>query len=187
MTREDDVHPAPLETQRLLVEWLRLEHAAKLYPVLRDPRIYRFIPDEPPSSEMDLEALFARYLQGPPPSQRALFFNWAVRLKGEGSYIGTLQATVDLESRRAILAYLVGPDFWGKGLASEALRALLAYLFSRGDIDSAEARIDSRNEASVRLVRRVGFQLRHMHVKVEYFKGFWSDEYLFGIHAPARA
>jgi [ribosomal protein S5]-alanine N-acetyltransferase len=187
MTREGEVQPAPLETPRLLVEWLRPEHAAKLYPVLRDPRIYRLIPDEPPSSEKDLEGLFARYLSGPPPSQRALFLNWAVRLKREGNYIGTLQATVDLEGRRAIVAYLLGPDFWGKGLASEALRALLVYLFSRGDIDSAEARIDSRNEPSLRLVRHVGFELRHMHAKVEYFKGHWSDEYLFRIRAPARA
>ncbi|HKN07155.1 MAG TPA: GNAT family N-acetyltransferase [Thermoplasmata archaeon] len=187
MIREEGAPPTIFESQRLVVESLRMEHAAKLYAVLRDPRIYTFISDDPPSSVGDLEARFARYLKGPAPSSGALFLNWAVRLKTGGDYIGTLQATIDIGGRRASVAYLLGPGFWGKGLASEALGALLGWLFSRGGVISAEARIDTRNERSVRLVRRLGFELVRVDRKAEFFKGAWGDEYLFRILAPSHS
>lgn len=175
-----------LETPRLVIEPLRLEHAAKLYPVLRDPRIYTFISDVAPSSESDLEAHFARYLAGPARDSRELWFNWAVRLKAGGEYVGTLQATVDLSGRRAFVAYILGPDRWGMGLASEALGALLSCLFSRGDVDVAEAAIDTRNERSIRLVKRLGFELLRVDRKAEFIQGSWWDEYLFRIFAPGH-
>jgi len=187
MVREDRASPIAFESPRLVVESLRTAHAAELFGALRDPRVYTFISDDPPSSVGDLEARFGRYLKGPAPFSGALFLNWAVRLKTGEGYIGTLQATIDIGRRRASVAYLLGPEFWGKGLGSEAVQALLAWLFSRGDVDSAEARIDTRNDRSILLVRRLGFELIQVVRKAEFFKGSWGDEYLFRILASARS
>ncbi len=185
MPDESPAPSTPLETARVVIESLRIELATRLYPVLKDPRIYTFISDEPPSSAKSLATLFARYLEGPGPSSNAVFLNWAVRLKKRGDYVGTLQATIDTGSRRASVAYLLGPDYWGQGLASEALGALLSHLFARGTLDSVEARIDTRNDRSVRLVRRLGFELVRVDRKAEFFKGSWGDEYLFRIRRPS--
>jgi len=181
------VPPLAFESPRLRVETLRTAHAAKLFAALRDPRVYTFISDDPPASVADLKARFGRYLRGPAPSSGELFLNWAVRLKAGGAYIGTLQATIDPGARRASVAYLLGPEFWGKGLASEAVEALLAWLFLRGGVDSAEARIDTRNDRSIRLVRRLGFELIQVVRKAEFFKGSWGDEYVFRLLASARS
>jgi [ribosomal protein S5]-alanine N-acetyltransferase len=187
MVREARASPIAFESPRLRVESLRTAHAAKLFPALRDPRVYTFISEDPPASVEDLEARFGRYLKGPAPFSGTLFLNWAVCLKSCEDYIGTLQATTDIGRRRASVAYLLGPQFWGKGFASEAVGALLAWLFSRGDVDSAEARIDTRNDRSIRLVRRLGFELVEVVRKAEFFKGSWGDEYLFRILASARS
>ncbi len=187
MTHERPAPSAPFETPRLLIESLRIEHATQLYPVLKDPRIYTFISDDPPSSARALATLFSRYLEGPGLSSTTVFLNWAVRLKTGGDYVGTLQATIDPGSRRAAVAYLLGPDYWGKGLASEALGALLSHLFTRGDVGSAEARVDVRNDRSIRLVRHLGFELVHVDRKAEFFKGSWGDEYLFRIPASSHS
>ena len=187
VVREDQPSAETFESSRLVVESLRTAHAVKLFPALSDPRVCTFISNDPPSSVGDLEALYARYLKGPAPSSGALFLNWAVRLKAGGDYVGTLQATIDIGRRCASVAYLLGPEFWGKGFASEAVGALLVWLFSRGDVNSAEARVDTRNERSVRLVRRLGFELVRVDRKAEFFKGSWGDEYLFRILASARS
>ncbi len=47
-----------IESDRLLLEPLRLRHAKHLFPLLSDPQIYSFIPQDPPASLRQLQARF---------------------------------------------------------------------------------------------------------------------------------
>ncbi len=58
--------PSPrFETRRLVIEPLRAEHAAELFTLLCDPRIYEFIPEDPPVTEQALKARFDRFARAP--------------------------------------------------------------------------------------------------------------------------
>lgn len=46
------------------------------------------------------------------------WLNWAVRLRQESTYIGTLEATV-YNNQTATIAYLIFPLFWQQGYAKE--------------------------------------------------------------------
>ncbi len=166
-----------LETERLYLEPLQERHATLLYPVLRDKRIYTYLPQEPPT----LEALQWRYqklaIRLPPPGDQA-WLNWAVRVKVSGAYVGTVQATVT-PVRMAEIAYELGPLFWGQGYATEACCRVLTMLFADYDVSEVNAQVDTRNAASIALLERLGFMRVGFQSEADFFKGHGSDEYTY--------
>jgi [ribosomal protein S5]-alanine N-acetyltransferase len=55
------------------------------------------------------------------------------------------------------IGYIFHPDHWGRGLAREALAALVARAFARFDFPAVTADVDPRNAASLKLLDRLGF------------------------------
>jgi len=55
------------------------------------------------------------------------------------------------------LLYGLYPAFWGKGLASEMSRAMIALAFDRHRLDVIDTAVDEPNVASVRVLERLGF------------------------------
>lgn len=146
-----------LETKRLRCEPLQPQHAAQMFPVLSDTRIYTYLPGKPPLS---LEALQRRYdflSAGRSPDGSERWLNWILLLRLDGAAVGFWQATVHAD--HASIAYVLHPDYWGRGLASEASLALVSLLFDRFALSFLRAEIHFENQASHALVRRLGFQL----------------------------
>ena len=167
-----------LETDRLLLEPLREMHAALLFPLVSDAAMYRFIPQQPPS---ELAALAARYRhleRRSPPEGDEVWLNWALRLKINGTYVGLLQTTLRPRKARAYIAYEVGVRHQHKGYATEACRRLLALLFEH-QVDRVIAEVDSRNAASLALLRRLNFSEDEYTENADHFKGGPSHEFRF--------
>ena len=55
------------------------------------------------------------------------------------------------------LLYGLYPAFWGKGLATELSRAMIALAFDRHGLDVIDTAVDAPNVASVRVLERLGF------------------------------
>ena len=55
------------------------------------------------------------------------------------------------------IGYILHPDYWGRGLAAEAVGAAIAHIFAAYDIPAIRADVDPRNEASLKLLARFGF------------------------------
>lgn len=172
-----------LETPRLFIDPIRCEHAPDLFAVLRDPRIYTYIPEEPPRSEEDLEARIRRLVMGPERSVRELWFNWVVRTKEDGKFVGSLQSTLYVGLGSASVAYLFGPAYWGRGFAREGVSAMVSWIGARSDVRVIEALVDTRNLRSIRLLRQLGFRRIKTETRADFFKGSWSDEHLFRLSA----
>ena len=179
--------PPRFVTPRTRIEPLEEDHALELFRALSDPRIYEFLPEDPPASEAELLARIERWTRGPGTAARERWFNWAVLLTAEPAVAGSLQATVDLNERQASVAYLLAPKLWGQGIAREALVPLLAWLRSRDDVSEVIAVIDSRNVRSLHLVRRLGFELVRTVRHADFFKGSWSDELTLRWAGPTRS
>jgi [ribosomal protein S5]-alanine N-acetyltransferase len=167
-----------LETGRLILEPLCREHARHLFSVLSDPRIYTFIPKAPPSSVLTLEARYRQLESRVSPSGEELWLNWAIHLKEPGVYIGTIQATI-LNNHSSLLAYELSPDFWGQGYATEACSRIIESLFTDYDVGEIVAEVDTRNEASCKLLERLTFKRIKMQAGADFFKGRSSDEYTY--------
>jgi ribosomal-protein-alanine N-acetyltransferase len=167
-----------LETERLILEPLSRQHAAHLFPVLSDARIYQFIPQEPPVSVLALEDRYGRLESRVSPSGQELWLNWAIFLKEQNAYLGTVQATV-FDYRRSWLAYELSPAFWGHGYATEACAKVIEALFTDYNVAEIGAEVDTRNEASYKLLERLSFRRIKTSERADFFKGKFSDEYTY--------
>ena len=100
-------------TPRLRIEPLRSTHAPLLFAALADSRIYSYIPDEAHPSVDSLTRRYAFLERGAPAGAGEIWLNWALRRADTAAYIGTLQATVTLESH-AYIGYVFASSAWGR-------------------------------------------------------------------------
>ena len=52
---------------------------------------------------------------------------------------------------------MVHPEYWGRGIATEAARAFIDYAFEARAVDQLTADVDPRNSASLRVLAKLGF------------------------------
>ena len=114
--------------------------------VLSDPALYAFIGGAPPGEE-ELRARYARQTAGS-PDPGTTWCNWVLQLRATGELVGTVQAT--LAAATAEVAWVVGTPWQGRGLATEAARALVAALREHGvRVVRAHIHPDHRSSAAV--------------------------------------
>jgi [ribosomal protein S5]-alanine N-acetyltransferase len=145
-----------LLTERTNIEPLEVEHAGKLYNLLLDENLYRFIPIDPPVSLGALAARYNRLRQRISPDGQERWLNWAIRINATADYVGTIEATV-MPDNTAKLAYMIFPQFWLQGYAKERCQRVINHLFKEYSVVKILSEIDTRNIASIRLVESLGF------------------------------
>jgi RimJ/RimL family protein N-acetyltransferase len=118
-------------------------------------------------------------------ARAATLFQWGIARREDDEVIGTCTLFhIEQQHRRAELGYVLRRDQWGRGLATEALTALVNHGFSTLGLHRLEADIDPRNAASIRLVERLGFK-REGHLRERYFvSGQIQDSLIYGLLAP---
>ena len=123
---------AVLTTERLGLVPLTAGDADAMAPVLGDERLHEFIGGTP-ATPSGLRDDFARLAAGS-SNPDVLWLNWIVRRRTDGQPLGTVQATVSCGDGRWIanVAWVIGVDWQNQGFASEAARALVAWLLEHG-------------------------------------------------------
>ena len=121
----------------------------------------------------DLEPFFAifsnpramRYWSSPPwdfEKTRAWLADWIDAPAGDSDdFVIEYQGRVIGKAgcwRLPEIGYILHPDAWGQGLAREALSAIIAHVFAAHAVAAITADVDPRNEASLRLLERLGFE-----------------------------
>lgn len=100
----------------------------------------------------------------------------------DGTPIGSsFLVDVDLEGRKAELGYWIVPDEQGNGYGSEAAELCLVHAFDELGLHKVWARTVHDNEASRRILEKLGFQ--HEGVLREHWQGYgrYVDENRFGL------
>jgi RimJ/RimL family protein N-acetyltransferase len=77
----------------------------------------------------------------------------------------------------------LAPGRQGRGLAAEALGAVLDALFARHGLHRAFAQADDRNVSVHRLLERLGFRCEARHVEADWFKGEWATLRVYALLA----
>lgn len=135
---------------------LAVDDAVEMVGVLGGVELYQFIGGEPPTLRQ-LRARYEQLVAGGPDDGSEQWFNWIVRQASDGRAVGTVQATVFDEGRRADIAWVIGLAWQGRGYATEATKAMVEWLRSRGTT-SFTAHIHPDHGASSKVAERVGLQ-----------------------------
>jgi RimJ/RimL family protein N-acetyltransferase len=153
----DDWPAAPiLQTARLSLEPLRVDHAEEMAPLLDDVRLFAFTGGEPCTLD-ELRARYQRQVIGWSHDRHERWLNWIVRERSSGQAVGTTQATITVDGDAVIgkIAWIVGSRHQGRGCACEAADAMVAWLREQG-ARILFAEIHPEHEASMGVARHLG-------------------------------
>jgi RimJ/RimL family protein N-acetyltransferase len=145
---------APIATARLTLVPLRVDDAAEMAEVLAAPSLYAFTGGSPPTVEALRERYEAQAAGGSADGSQA-WRNWIVREGTDGPAAGYVQATVTGDT--ADVAWVIGEPWQGRGYASEAAQAMVAWLAANG-VRTVTAHIHPAHEASAGVADRVGLK-----------------------------
>jgi ribosomal-protein-alanine N-acetyltransferase len=164
-------HIPTLETDRLILRAMRVSDAADMYAYACRPSVTEYLTWDPHQSvDVTREYLVyvgQRYLTGD-------FYDWSIICKEDGRMIGTCGFTsFNCPADSGEIGYVLSPAYQGRGLATEAVRRVLHFGFEELSLHRIEAHFIQGNEASRRLMERVGmtfegFARESMRIKGRY-------------------
>jgi RimJ/RimL family protein N-acetyltransferase len=142
----------PLQTARLDLEPLRVEHAAEAARAFADERLHTFTGGAP-ADEAALRERYGHQVVGRSPDGSETWLNWMLRRRDTGDLVGSVQATV--RDGGADLAWVVAVAHQGQGYAREAAQAMAAWLREAG-VSRLTAHIHPDHAASAGVARALG-------------------------------
>ncbi len=145
-----------LAPARLTLEPQLASHAEEMFHVLSDPAIYEY-ENAPPASVEWLRERYTMLESRQSADGCQQWLNWVIRLP-TSELAGYVQATVYSDGRAAI-AYELGSRYWGRGIAREAVQAMIDELVARYQVRTVSAVLRRANHRSLRLLERLGFAL----------------------------
>jgi RimJ/RimL family protein N-acetyltransferase len=173
----------PVRTERLLLRPLAMSDADALLAYRGRDDVSRYVPFEPMSRDDIVERIAGRWARTELTDE-----GQSLTLGAQLAETGELAGDVVLfwhsrEHADGELGYVFNPALAGRGYATEAAGAMLRLGFSELGLHRIVARIDERNEPSLRLARRLGMRQEARLVRNERFKGEWSTEVDFAMLA----
>ncbi|GGH47614.1 GNAT family N-acetyltransferase [Frigidibacter albus] len=154
-------------TDRLILRPARMEDLMDLHTIMSDPRAMRYWSHAAHAGTERTERYLTGMVAAVPEAEE-----YMVELRAApGRVVGKAGCW-----RPDEVGYIFHPDVWGKGYAYEALSAILPRAFARSpDLPAITADVDPRNTASVRLLERLGFELRGRAENTFEVEGVWTD------------
>jgi RimJ/RimL family protein N-acetyltransferase len=146
----------PIETARLQLRRYAEGDVELVHRLMSDPRVMRYYPmlyDVERSRNL-LEKMLESY-------QKPGYSLLAAERRSDGRYVGQVgllywdgvDARVDVE-----VAYMLLPECWGLGYATEAARACRDWAFENLDVDRVVSFIDTKNRPSIAVAKRNGMK-----------------------------
>ncbi|MBR2987092.1 MAG: GNAT family N-acetyltransferase [Clostridia bacterium] len=158
-----------LDSERLLYRVMTKDDVDDLYRYASDPSVSRYLTWEAHPSRAYTARYVARVRQA---YREGRFFDFALILRENGRMIGTCGLTsVDEDNRSCEIGYVLSREYWGRGLATEALGTLLAFAFSELGFHRAEVRFMADNRASLHVAEKNGMVFEGYRREGLYAKG----------------
>ena len=148
--------------------------AEKFFSWINSPEVSRFRP-APPVESLEAEREWIRH-----HSETEQDIVWAIFCQEDGELIGSTGLhRLSREHRRAVSGTLIGrPEYWGRGLAGELTRLRTAYAFEQLDLRKLNSEVIHGNNASLRMLMRVGYRVVGIFRDHFLRDGEWLDFYL---------
>lgn len=163
-----------ISTKRLVLRRARPEDLLPLHAILSDPAAMRYWAT-PEHTTLQQTRDWLDSMMGADPARSDEFI-----LEHRGQIIGKAGAW-----KLPDIAYILHQDFWRQGLMTEAMAALLPYLFRQHDLPRLTAEADPRNSATIALLKRLGFAETHRAERTLKWKDEWCDSIYFALPRPA--
>lgn len=173
------LHLPTIGTARLRLRPLLEADIPAHYAVFSDREVARYWSREPWSDIAQAEESIRAILAAQADGSEARF---GIELLATGELIGNVGLHHFFgSSRRCEIGYALGSRHWGRGYATEALRAAIRHGFDALDLNRIEADIDPRNAASARVLEKLGFRKEGFMPERWFVFGEFADTVNYGL------
>jgi len=170
----------PLETARLTLRRLTPDDTEAFFAIMNDERVTRYLlfPRLLELSQAEDWIVRDMALYDNEPN----FYLWAMECRETSALVGTISLHVVREdSDVGEVGYSLGQGHWGRGLAAEALRAVLGFAFHQVGFNRVEGCHSTRNPASGTVMRKAGMLYEGMaREKIKNAMGY-HDTHMYGM------
>ncbi len=130
----------------------RIEDAAVVFEsYARDEEVTRYVTFRPHQTLEETEEFMRGRLRR---MEQGEAFSWAITRRGDDRLIGTIELRT--QGFKADFGYILARPFWGQGLVTEALRAVLDFAFTLPGMYRVWAVCDVDNVGSARVMEKAG-------------------------------
>lgn len=175
-----DLHPFPvLTTQRLTLRAIADADLPAIFALRSDPELMKHI-DRPPAKSIDEAKAWADMINGMHAGNECVL--WVITYKDSDDVLGNIGIwQLDKVNHRAEIGYTLGTAHQKKGIMQEAMAAALDYAFYTMHLHSIEANVIPANQASINLLKKLGF-MQEAYFKENYFyDGKFRDSAVYSL------
>ncbi|HIR52739.1 MAG TPA: GNAT family N-acetyltransferase [Candidatus Onthovicinus excrementipullorum] len=145
----------PIQTQRLLLRRFRREDAGAMFQWASNPEVVRYLSYSPHQSLKESQKILKSWISA---YRDPSVYNWAI--EWNGTVIGNISVvTQDDACHTCHLGWQIDVPYWNQGIMTEAVRAVIDFLFDRVGYDRITSGHDTRNIGSGRVMQKAGMTL----------------------------
>lgn len=163
-----------IRTPRLRLRHARPDDLAAMHAVLSDPRATEWWSTPPHFSLEETRGWLDGMVAGNAEGSDDFVIERDGQVIGKAGFY-----------RLPDVGYILHPDHWGLGLASEAVGAAIGHVFETRDLDDLTADVDPANQASIRLLEKLGFVRTGFAEQTWNIGGEWKDSLYYGLTRQA--
>ncbi|MBE5884406.1 MAG: GNAT family N-acetyltransferase [Lachnospiraceae bacterium] len=168
-----------IRTKRLLLRKYRMTDSEQMFKnYANDERVTTYLTWKAYEKVEDIKPFLEMSIQD---YEKNSTYHWVIEYEGE--VIGSISVmSVDNLRSNCEVGYCIGYDYWNKGITSEALAAVLQYLFDEVGMHRVLAKHDVDNPASGEVMKKCGMvyegRFREYYLRHD---GTYSDALVYGI------
>lgn len=144
-----------LQTSRLRLIEIQHVHQPDLFYLFTDKLVTRYYHVIPLQEVADVRKI-VDMLQQRFQDKQAI--RWGIALENQEELIGTIGFNSWAPGHKAVLIYALVQEYWGKGIMTEAINAVVQYGFDTLQLKRIEAEVLQGNTGSERVLEKTGFQ-----------------------------
>jgi len=167
-----------ISTERLHLREIKQEDAQSIYKLLSNPEVIKHDTFELFTDIGQAHDLIRHFNNGF-EQKRAIF--WGITLKTESEIIGFCKCEIEVAKIRADLGYDLSPEYWNRGIMTEALGAIIDFAFSNLDVNRIEAAVSTENNASIRVLEKAGLVKEGILRERSFWRGRCHDMVMLSI------
>lgn len=172
-----------IETKRLILRQFRLSDTEAMYKNwASDDEVTRFLTWPTHISVEVSSTVIDSWLKGYADDK---YYQWGIELKSAGEVIGSIAVVNMKEDIEAVeIGYCIGRKYWNQGITSEALEALIQFLFKEVGVNRIESRHDPLNPNSGKVMLKCGLKYEGTRIKADRNNTGICDVALYGLINP---
>jgi ribosomal-protein-alanine N-acetyltransferase len=162
----------------IVLREMREDDAPEVVRIIADPDVVRYTLF-PPVSEEEVRAWFQASHRDSAESRKYRW--WGIEDSGTKALAGFCGFVMEPQFEAGEAWYLLDRPWWGRGLGTQAARLLVEKGFREFGMHRVWAYVCPPNEASIRILEKLGLRREGLLRKNLKIQGQWMDSYVYAV------